>query len=333
MTSPNPASTTEPLSFCELHVHIEGTLEPGMVFDLARGNGLVPPADSTEALAARYEFDDLSSFLKIYYENMTVLRSEEDFALLAGAYLRRARRAGVAHVEMFVDPQAHAARGVSEKTVLRGLHRAIEGARETLGISAGIIACVVRDQPIDTAERMLDTVLATDVPVLGLGLDSAEVGFPPKLFQRVFLRAADAGLRRVAHAGEEGPASYVWEAIDDLGVERIDHGIRAWEDPRLIDRLVADRIPLTVCPLSNVRLKAVKSLQQLPLRAMLHRGLVVTVNSDDPAYFGGYLDDNIAAVRTAFDLDADEIRTLMRNSIAASFLTDDEKLRLLTQPA
>ncbi|MFK4730287.1 adenosine deaminase [Agromyces mediolanus] len=323
------------LPFCELHLHIEGTFEPETIFALAAEQGRTLPYDGPAELAARYEFANLPSFLELYYENMGVLRSERDFEALAGAYFARAHRAGVAHVELFVDPQAHTARGVAERTVLAGLHRAIEAAGERFGISAGIIACVLRDRPVDEAERMLDAVLeaaaGTGAPLLGLGLDSAELGFPPHRFARVFERAADAGLHRVAHAGEEGPADYVREALDVLGAERIDHGIRVLDDPALVERLARERIPLTVCPLSNVRLRVVDRIEELPFRELLDAGLLVTVNSDDPAYFGGYLDDNLAALRSAFGLDEAELAGLARNSIEASFASAARKAELLAR--
>lgn len=321
------------LPFCELHLHIEGTLEPATIFALAAEQGRALPYAAPEELAARYEFANLPSFLELYYENMGVLRSEHDFAVLADAYFARAHRAGVAHVELFVDPQAHSERGVTERTVLRGLQRAIDDAGARFGISAGIIACVLRDRPVDEAERMLDAVLAaageTGAPLLGIGLDSAELGFPPHRFAGVFDRAAEAGLHRVAHAGEEGPADYVREALDTLGAERIDHGIRVLEDPKLVARLVRERIPLTVCPLSNVRLRVVDRIEELPFRELLDAGLLVTVNSDDPAYFGGYLDDNLAAVRAAFGLADEELARLARNSVEASFAPETRKRELL----
>ena len=324
---------TAALPFCELHLHIEGTLEPVTIFTLAAEQGRALPYAAPEELAARYEFANLPSFLELYYENMGVLRSEHDFAVLAGAYFARAHRAGVAHVELFVDPQAHSERGVTERTVLRGLQRAIDDAGARFGTSAGIIACVLRDRPVDEAERMLDAVLdaagETGAPLFGIGLDSAELGFPPHRFARVFDRAAAAGLHRVAHAGEEGPADYVREALDVLGAERIDHGIRVLEDPELVARLVRERIPLTVCPLSNVRLRVVDRIEELPFRELLDAGLLVTVNSDDPAYFGGYLDDNLAAVRAAFGLADEELARLARNSVEASFAPEARKREML----
>ncbi len=324
---------TAGLPFCELHLHIEGTLEPETIFALAAEQGRALRDAGPEELAARYDFADLPDFLELYYENMGVLRSERDFEALAEAYFARAHRAGVAHVELFVDPQAHTARGVAERTVLRGLQRAIEAAADRHGISAGVIACVLRDQPVDDAERMLDAVLdaagETGAPLLGIGLDSAELGFPPHRFAGVFDRAAQAGLHRVAHAGEEGPADYVREALDVLGAERIDHGIRVLDDPELVARLVRERTPLTVCPLSNVRLRVVDRIEELPFRALLDAGLLVTVNSDDPAYFGGYLDDNVTALRSAFGLADDELARLARNSVEASFAPEARKRELL----
>lgn len=317
--------------FCELHLHIEGTLEPPTIFDLARQQG-VALADADEGeLAARYRFDDLQSFLDLYYENMRVLRDEDAFAAMTWAYLVRAQRAGVAHVELFVDPQAHSSRGVPEQVVLRGIRRSLDRADAELGITSGIIVCVLRDQPVASAHAMLDAVLATGIPVLGLGLDSAEVGYPPSLFTAVFDEARAAGLHVVAHAGEEGPAAYVWQALDLLGAERIDHGIHALDDDALVARLVRDRIPLTVCPLSNVALKVVGDVGAVPIRRMLDAGLRVTINSDDPAYFGGYLDDNISAVASAHALTAAELDALCRNSIEGSFASDARRAELLAR--
>ncbi|SDZ09632.1 adenosine deaminase [Herbiconiux ginsengi] len=324
--------TTAPLGrlpFCELHVHIEGTLEPATIFELAAAKDIrLPYADEAE-LAALYDFSDLQSFLDLYYANMQVLQTEDDFEALGAAYLRRAGAAGVVHAEMFVDPQAHSVRGIPESVVLAGLHRAIAAVGAETGITASIIVCVLRDQPVDSAERMLDRVLESGFAIEGIGLDSAEVGYPPSLFRSVFERARAAGLHAVAHAGEEGPASYVWEALDVLGVERVDHGNRALDDAALVARLAADRIPLTLCPLSNVRLRVIPSIAEFPLRRMLDTGILVTINSDDPAYFGGYLDDNLRALRGAFDLGGDVLGLLARNSVEASFLAPARKHALL----
>lgn len=308
------------LPFCELHVHIEGTLEPATIFALARAKGLRLPYASEQELAQAYRFADLQSFLNLYYENMQVLQTEEDFFELAAAYLRRAHAGGTVHAEMFVDPQAHSKRGIPESVVLAGLHRAIDAVGRETGITASIIVCILRDDPVIEAERMLDRVLESGFAVTGLGLDSAEVGYPPSLFANVFARARDAGLRLVAHAGEEGPADYVWQALDVLGVERIDHGNRALEDPALVARLARDRVPLTMCPFSNVRLRVIPDLAGFPLRSALDAGLHVTINSDDPAYFGGYLDDNLRALASAFSLTTADLQQLAVNSIRASFV-------------
>ena len=317
--------------FCELHLHIEGTLEPPTIFELARQQSIALAYADEGELAARYSFDDLQSFLDLYYENMRVLGDEDSFAALTWAYLLRAQRAGVAHLELFVDPQAHSARGVPERVVLRGIRRSLERAESELGITSGIFVCVLRDQPVASAHAMLDAVIDAGIPVLGLGLDSAEVGYPPALFTSVFDAARSAGLHVVAHAGEEGPAAYVWEALDLLGAERIDHGIHALDDDALVARLVRDRIPLTVCPLSNVALKVVGDVGAVPIRRMLDAGLQVTINSDDPAYFGGYLDDNLAAVEAAHALTAADLDLLCRNSIQASFASAARRSELLAR--
>lgn len=313
----------------ELHLHIEGTLEPETIFEIAKRRGIqLPYADPAE-LRRRYDFTDLQSFLDLYYENMRVLQTADDFHALTRAYLARARAAGIRHAEVFVDPQAHLARGVAAKNVLDGIARALDEAGESDDITGGIIVCVLRDQPLDSALEMLDAVLETGVEVLGIGLDSAEVGHPPTEFTQVFDRAAQAGLHRVAHAGEEGPPEYVWQALDELGAERIDHGVRAVEDPVLMARLAKDQVPLTVCPLSNVRLRVAPDVAAVPVRPMLDAGLLITINSDDPAYFGGYLDDNFAAITAADQLGDAELRTLHRNSIVASFAPRARKDQLL----
>jgi adenosine deaminase len=325
--------TTRTLPKAELHLHIEGTLEPEMVFALAEKNDIHLPWKSVDELRGLYSFTDLQSFLDLYYAGMAVLQTEDDFAALAGAYLRRAAEQGVRHVEMFFDPQAHTSRGVEIDAVIDGLLRALAGAREQTGITGGLILCFLRDQPVDDAMATLESVAARSGDLLGVGLDSAEVGYPPSLFEGVFARARDLGLHVVAHAGEEGPPAYVWEALDLLKVERIDHGVRSLEDPALVERLRADRVPLTVCPLSNVRLGGVASLDQHALPAMLDAGLVVTVNSDDPAYFGGYVGDNFDAIAESLSLDTEQLRTMAAFSIEASFLDADTKGTLLAEIA
>ncbi len=329
-TNPTILSSEPPLprGLAELHVHLEGTLEPETIYTLAARNDIALPYRDLADLRGRYEFSDLGSFLELYYANMTVLRTRDDFEMMTGLYLDRAHRAGIRHAEVFVDPQAHAVRGVDAATVLGGVAAALKRAEMELDITSGIIVCILRDRPVHEAMRTLDDCLATGVPLLGLGLDSAELGYPPSLFTEVFAAADQAGLRRVAHAGEEGPPDYVWQALDLLGVERIDHGLRSLQDPALVARLVADQIPLTVCPLSNVRLRVVDRLADHPLRQLLAAGLVVTVNSDDPAYFGGYLDDNLQACRTTLGLTAAEMETLARNSIQASFASTERKQQL-----
>ncbi|TYB63249.1 adenosine deaminase [Nonomuraea sp. PA05] len=300
----------------ELHLHIEGTLEPELVVELARRNRIHLPTFDVEAIRARYSFANLQSFLDVYYENMAVLRTEADFHDLAAAYLRRAAGQGVRHAEIFFDPQAHLSRGVPLNVVFDGLSAALKESE----LSAELILCFLRDRGAEEAEQVLRAALPYREHFIGVGLDSAEVGYPPSLFRKVFEIAAGEGLHRVAHAGEEGGPDYVWEALDILRVERVDHGIRAMEDPQLVARLRAERIPLTVCPLSNVRLRAVPSLRDHILPAMLDEGLLVTVNSDDPAYFGGYVDDNYEALRRELGMTDDQLDRIARNSFEASFV-------------
>uniref|UniRef100_A0AAU2A8J9 Adenine deaminase n=1 Tax=Streptomyces sp. NBC_00093 TaxID=2975649 RepID=A0AAU2A8J9_9ACTN len=311
----------------ELHLHIEGTLEPELAFALAARNGVVLPYADTEELRKAYLFEDLQSFLNLYYELMAVLRTEQDFADLANAYLARAAAQGVRHAEIFFDPQAHIARGVEMGTVVEGLWLALRDSESTHGISTQLIMCFLRDQSAASAMETLDAARPYLDRISGVGLDSAEVGHPPVKFREVYEAAAGLGLRRVAHAGEEGPPSYITEALDILGVERVDHGLRCMEDPELVARLVRERVPLTLCPLSNVRLRAVDVLAEHPLPAMLDAGLLCTVNSDDPAYFGGYVGDNFGAVREALGLGEERLRELARNSFLASFLDGDEERR------
>lgn len=319
-----------PLPKAELHLHIEGTLEPELAFSLAARNGVTLPYADTEELRKAYLFDDLQSFLDLYYGLMAVLRTEEDFEELADAYLARAARQGVRHAEIFFDPQAHRVRGVPIGTVIEGLGRALDHSVERHGISTRLIMCFLRDESAESALETLEAAKPHLHRIVGVGLDSAEVGHPPAKFREVYEAAAALGLRRVAHAGEEGPPAYITEALDVLGVERIDHGLRCMEDPELVERLVRDRVPLTLCPLSNVRLRAIDVLEEHPLARMMDAGLLCTVNSDDPAYFGGYVDDTFHAVREALALDQERLRELARNSFEASFLdgsAEDEALR------
>ncbi|MYW65636.1 adenosine deaminase [Streptomyces sp. SID8379] len=304
----------------ELHLHIEGTLEPELAFELAARNGITLPYADTEELRQAYLFADLQSFLDLYYALMAVLITEDDFEALADAYLARAAGQGVRHAEIFFDPQAHMARGVEMGTVVEGLSRALARGEERHGVSTKLIMCFLRDQSAESAMETLAAAKPYLDRIVGVGLDSAEVGNPASKFRDVYEAAGELGLRKVAHAGEEGDPSYVWEALDVLGVERVDHGLRSMEDPELVARLVRDRIPLTLCPLSNVRLRTIDVLVDHPLVAMMDAGLLCTVNSDDPAYFGGYAGDNFAAVREALDLDHERLRELARNSFVASFL-------------
>lgn len=307
----------------ELHLHIEGTLEPELAFALARRNGIELRFDTVEALARAYDFSDLQSFLHLYYECMSVLRGPADFAELADAYLARAARDGVRHVEMFFDPQAHTSRGIPLDDVVTGLRVAVREAPRRHGVTAALIACFVRDRPVPEAMATLEQLARHLDVIKGVGLDSAEVGNPPGAFREVFAAAEQLGLRKVAHAGEEGPPAYVWEALDVLGVERVDHGIRAVEEDALLARLARDRVPLTVCPLSNVRLRCVPTMAAHPLARLLDAGVSVTLNSDDPAYFGGYIADNYLAVQRALGLDLELLAELARNSLAASFFAGE----------
>ncbi|MFE7229905.1 adenosine deaminase [Streptomyces sp. NPDC001231] len=316
-----------PLPKAELHLHIEGTLEPELAFELAARNGVELPYADTDALREAYRFEDLQSFLNLYYGLMAVLRTERDFEDLADAYLARAAAQGVRHAEIFFDPQAHLSRGVGMSTVVDGLWRALGRSQEKHGVSTRLIMCFLRDESAESAMETLEAAKPYLDRIAGIGLDSAEAGHPPAKFREVYEAAAALGLRRVAHAGEEGPPEYIAQALDVLGVERVDHGLRCMEDPELVARLVRDRIPLTLCPLSNVRLRAVGALADHPLPAMLDAGLLCTVNSDDPAYFGGYVGDNFDAVRDTLGLGEDRLRELARNSFLASFLEHDEELR------
>jgi adenosine deaminase len=317
------------LPTAELHLHLEGTLEPELAFALAGRNGTRLRHADLAALRQAYAFADLQSFLDLYYELTEVLQQPQDFADLADAYFARAAAQGVRHAEVFVDPQAHTSRGVPLEVVMEGLGEAFRTAEEKHGLTAGIIACFLRDRGPEEAEAMLPGLLPYRDLVIGVGLDSAEVGWPPELFARVYARAADEGLHRVAHAGEEGPPAYVWSALDRLGVERVDHGIRSLEDPSLVARLREEQVPLTVCPLSNVALRCVDRIADHPLRRMLDAGLAATVNSDDPAYFGGYLHDNMTAVTRGLGLSPEQRRRLAENSFRASFLPDADKDRHL----
>ncbi len=315
----------------ELHVHIEGTLEPEMLLTLAARNGIEIPYKSADEARAAYQFHNLQSFLDIYYLGARVLIHERDFHDLTWAYLERAAAENVRHLEIFFDPQTHTDRGVDFDTVVTGIHGALTAAESTLGISSKLIMCFLRHLNAKSALETLDQSLAHKDKIIGVGLDSSEVGNPPSKFTAVFDAARDHGYLTVAHAGEEGPPEYIIQALDLLHARRIDHGVRCVEDESLLKRLRDERIPLTVCPLSNTKLRVFDTMQDHSIRRLIDEGLVVTVNSDDPAYFGGYVGANLIAVQQAFDLTREEIFQLARNSFAASFLSDDQKTKRISE--
>lgn len=323
---------TTSLPKAELHIHIEGSLEPEMALDLAKRNGIDIPFRGIEDLRAAYDFDNLQSFLDLYYATAQVLRTPEDFYDLMTGYLDRAAADGVRRAEIFFDPQTHTERGVGFETFMTGFTEAIADAeRRHRDLSGDLILCFLRHLSGDDALATLREAEPHLDRVIAVGLDSSEVGNPPELFEQAYLAARELGLHAVAHAGEEGPPSYVWGALDTLGAERIDHGVRSLEDPELVSRLVAGQVPLTVCPFSNVALQVVGRLEDHPLPAMVEAGMQVTVNSDDPAYFGGYVGDNYAGIAKALGFDQKALTDLARNSITASFLDDSEKTRLLDE--
>jgi adenosine deaminase len=323
----NSAGFLKGLPKAELHLHIEGTLEPELAFRLAGKHGMTLPYGSVEELRGAYQFSDLQSFLDIYYAGASVLRDVDDFFALTEAYLRKAHEQGVVHVEIFFDPQTHTERGVAFRTALEGITRALRAGREQFGITSRLILCFLRHLSAADAMRTLEEALPFKEAITAVGLDSSERGHPPSKFTAVFDRARNEGLLAVAHAGEEGPPEYIYEALDLLKVKRIDHGVRSEEDPKLVERLARERMPLTVCPLSNVKLKVFGQVNDHNIRRLLERGLCVTVNSDDPAYFGGYLLENFEAIERGLGLTRAELVTLARNSFEASFLEAAEKQR------
>src|SRR6516225_311726 len=316
---------------CELHIHVEGSLEPELMLALARRNGISLPYASVDAVRQAYRFGNLQDFLDLYYRGMSVLITEQDFYDLAWAYLARAHADNVRHVEMFFDPQGHTGRGIAFATVIEGLSRAVADAGRKLGVAASLIMCFLRHLDEADAQRTLDLALPFKDQIAGVGLDSTEAGNPPSKFKNVFRRAHDAGFFLTAHAGEEGPAGYVWEALDVLGVGRVDHGNRALDDDALVARLARERMALTVCPLSNLRLRVVSDLKAHPLRRMLDKDLVVTLNSDDPAYFGGYVNDNYRAVSEALTLGRNEIAAIVGNGFRVALMTDADRQKALAE--
>jgi adenosine deaminase len=313
----------------ELHLHIEGTLEPEMMFSLAAKHGISLPYRTVEAVRRAYAFHDLQSFLDLYYAGCDVLRDRTDFYALAMSYFTRAHADCVVHAELFFDPQTHTARGIPMEVIFGGLRDAMADAQRRYGITSELILCFLRHLSEEDALATLDAALPFRSEFIGVGLDSGERGNPPSKFTRVFAKARGLGLRSVAHAGEEGPAAYIHEALDLLAVERIDHGVRCDEDPALVDRLVRDQIALTVCPLSNLKLCVVSDLAQHNFARLLRRGVAVTINSDDPAYFGGYIADNYRATAAALELTAPEVVTVAENAIRAAFLPAAAKSSLL----
>ena len=328
MTEPNITQALRELPKAELHLHIEGTLEPELALELAARNGVDLPFRDLDDLKARYRFANLQAFLDLYYQLMAVLRTREDFTDLMLAYLKHAHEDGVRRAEIFFDPQVHMHNGLDYDVVLDGLLEGLRRGRERYGVDGGLIMCFLRDQPVESAERLLDTAAPRADELLGVGLDSAEVGYPPELFERVYARAAALGLHLVAHAGEEGPAEYVRQALDILHVERIDHGVHTIDEPELVRRVAREGIALTMCPLSNRRLQVVQDIRQLPIRAFMDAGVKVTVSSDDPAYFGGYIAANYETLAQA-GVSLPMLADIAANSLTASFASAQEQASML----
>ena len=315
----------------ELHLHIEGSLEPEFMFKLAKRNKIRIPFRSVDEIKAAYNFHNLQSFLDIYYQGAKVLISEQDFFDLTWAYLLKSKKDNVVHTEIFFDPQTHTDRGIKFDQVINGIHRAIMKAEKELQISAKIIMCFLRHLDELSAFRTLDQALMHKDKIIGVGLDSSEIGHPPSKFKGVFSKAIEEGFLTVAHAGEEGPPEYIWQALDLLKVKRIDHGIQCLSDAKLVQRLKDDQIPLTVCPLSNVKLSIFEKLKDHNLKKLLNKGLTVMINSDDPAYFGGYLNRNLIESQIALNLNKEDIKILIINSFKSSFMSEDKKRKWIDQ--
>lgn len=315
----------------ELHIHIEGSLEPELMFDLAAKNGIRLPFESVADIRRAYDFTNLQSFLDIYYQGAQVLLTEDDFYQMTWAYLQKAVEQNVRHTEIFFDPQTHTERGIKFETVLQGIHSALLDAGKQLGLSSNLIMCFLRHLSAEEGMKTLEQALPFKDYIAAVGLDSTELGHPPEKFKRVFDLARQNGFKTVAHAGEEGPPEYIWQALKLLNVERIDHGVRCVEDAGLVKYLVKEQVPLTVCPLSNIKLRVFDNMRQHNLKKMLDLGLCVTINSDDPAYFGGYIEDNFRAVHAAHGLDFQDIYKIACNAFKASFLTPAEKQEYLDE--
>ena len=327
----NAIELIQALPKAELHVHIEGTFEPELMFAIAQRNQIQIPYQSVEEVKQAYNFHNLQSFLDIYYAGANVLVHEQDFYDLAWAYFEKCAEDKVVHTEMFFDPQTHTERGVEFATVIAGLKRACQDAQQKLGISSQLIMCFLRHLSEEKAFETLEQALPFKDEIIAVGLDSSEVGHPPAKFERVFAKAREEGFLIVAHAGEEGPPEYVWEALDLLKVNRIDHGVRSEEDKQLMARLIAEKMPLTVCPLSNLKLCVVNDMKEHNIRRLLQQGVHVTVNSDDPSYFGGYMNDNFIAIQQALALSNEELKQLAINSFEASFISDQEKQKWIAE--
>ena len=315
----------------ELHLHVEGTFEPELMFEVAKRNNIGLGYKSVEELKVAYSFENLQDFLNVYYRGVGVLMEEQDFYDLTFAYLQKAHSQNVLHAEVFFDPQAHTRRGVDFETVINGVHEAVTDAEEKLGILTKLIMCFLRDLDSESAMSLLEEALPYKDWIVAVGLDSAEVGNPPSKFQKVFEQALEEGFMAVAHAGEEGPAEYVWEALNLLKVSRIDHGNHSLDDENLVQELVRRKIPLTLCPLSNLKLRVIDRMENHPLKKMMEKGLLVTVNSDDPAYFGGYICENYLAVQKAFNLNREDVYNLAKNSFIASFLEAPKKKEMIAK--
>lgn len=317
----------------ELHLHIEGSLEPELLFELAQRNNIDIPYESPQALRKAYEFEDLQSFLDIYYQGANALRTEQDFYDLTWAYLERCKADNVIHTEIFFDPQTHTDRGIEFETVINGIHRAMQDGSEKLGITSQIIACFLRHLSEESAIETLQSIVKHKNKIVGVGLDSSELGHPPEKFKRAFQQAKEAGLLTVAHAGEEGPAQNIIDSVEMLGVSRVDHGVRCVEDASLVEALIESKMPLTVCPLSNIKLCVFDEMEQHNIVDLLRKGVAVTINSDDPAYFGGYMTDNFMAVSNAHPMTKAELAQFTINAINASFISEALKAKYRAQVA
>jgi adenine deaminase len=309
----------------ELHLHIEGTLEPEQMFKLAKRNNIEIPFKNINDVKEAYNFNNLESFLKIYYEGAKVLINEQDFFDLTWAYALKCKEDKVVHTEIFFDPQTHVDRGISFEIVINGIYKALQKAEKEFGLSFKVIMCFLRHLDENSGFKILDQALSHKDKIYGVGLDSSELGHPPKKFEKLFKKAIEKGFVTVAHAGEEGPPEYIWEALNLLNVKRIDHGVQCLHDKKLVEKLSKNQIPLTVCPLSNVKLKVFNKLEDHNLKKMLDQKLMVMINSDDPSYFGGYINQNFIECQSALNLSLDEVKTLLINSFKSSFLSEEKK--------